>query len=181
MELPKSTRALELAERHLADLRAVRDDAEAFTSEFVSCSAMINRVGAVIDSETKGRRTPQFGDWWKATAAHPLSQFVNDVRNAVFKRGEDRQRAQHHLQVADTVRIQSRARMVVMRDGKVIDERESTAPAPEPDPLPEHEAVHTITWLFDGGAYDGQEVLELLRVHVERLRGLVAEAERRLS
>jgi hypothetical protein len=121
---------------------------------------MVRRVGSVIDEESRGHRVPAFHSWWKATAQDPLFLFIADIRSAEFKRAEDTKRAEHNIQVSDTV-TSSSLTLAHIRDGQVIEERSySEPPAPPPvTPGP----THTVAWYFVGGSRDGQEVLGVLR------------------
>jgi hypothetical protein len=93
MQLDRSRTALQQATDAVEELRAAKNQPELFRDRFVSAMGMVQRVGAIIDHETQGHRTPQFGDWWKQTQSEPLYILMRDVRNAEYKRGESRQAA----------------------------------------------------------------------------------------
>jgi hypothetical protein len=181
MILERSRRALDQAEQAFAKLSAVAvDNSEQFRDEFVSCIAMIHRVGPIIDAESKRHRTHAFGTWWTATAQDPLFHFITEVRNAEFKRAEDRKRAHHNIHVHDTVTSSESVHIAVIRDGQVVEERSYRDPPPPPQPTPE--PTHTVTWYFAGGRHDGQEVLPLLRRYLDWIRNvLLPEAEHRTA
>ena len=88
MLLDKSREALAGAARALDALRiAEASGPEDFRLQFVESIGMIRRVGSIIDVETKGRRTNDFGLFWQEAGTDPLHQFVTEVRNAEFKKG----------------------------------------------------------------------------------------------
>jgi hypothetical protein len=93
MILKRGRKALDQAEQAFAELSATATDSDRFRDEFASCIGMVQRVGPIIDEESKGHRTHAFGSWWQVTAQDPLFRFIADVRNAEFKRAEDRKRA----------------------------------------------------------------------------------------
>ena len=164
------------AEHTLADLEAVADDSERFRDEFVPCIAMIQRVGSVLDEESQGHRTSAFGGFWQQTSADPLFQSMADIRNAEFKRGEDRKSAHHDVRLFETVTVTDPLHVGVIRDSEVVEERAHSDPPREPPPTPE--TTHIITWYFAGGNHDGQEVLGLLNRHVAWLRDtIIPQAE----
>jgi hypothetical protein len=105
VNLSQSQKALSLAEQAFDRLTAVATDSEAFRDEFVPCIGMIQRVGSIIDHETKGHRTQDFGIWWTSTSQDPLFRFIRDARNAEFKRAEDMKRAEHDLQLHDIITV----------------------------------------------------------------------------
>jgi hypothetical protein len=177
MILERSRKGFDQAEQAFTKLAAAAADGERFRDEFVPCIGMIQRVGPIIDAESKGHRTAAFGPWWKATAQDPLLRFVADVRNAEFKRGEDRKQAQHDLHLHDTITMSSSLKIEVIRDGQVVEERSYSDPPPSPPSTPE--PTHKVTWYFAGGSHDGQEVLALLRQYLDWVRDtILPEAER---
>jgi hypothetical protein len=88
MQLDRSRTALRQATQAVEELRAAKDSPELFRDRFVSTMGMVQRVGSIIDVETKGHRTDEFAKWWKETQSEPLFVFMRDVRHAEFKRGE---------------------------------------------------------------------------------------------
>lgn len=177
MILERSRKALNEAEEALARLAAA--DVEQFRGEFIPCIAMIQRVGPILDSESKGHRTHAFGAWWQITGQDPLFKFISDVRNAEFKRGEDRKRAEHRLTLRTAVTVTASLSMQHMRDGQVIGEYSSTEPPSSPASPPE--STHTVTWRFVGGSYDGQEVFALLRQYLDWVRDVILPEGERLA
>jgi hypothetical protein len=105
VRLERTRRAMVQAERALADLEVVADDSDRFRDEFVPCIGMIQRVGSVLDEESRGHRTPAFGAFWQQTGADPLFRSMADIRNAEFKRGEDRKSARHDVHLFETVTV----------------------------------------------------------------------------
>ncbi|GAA1821437.1 hypothetical protein HC028_11335 [Planosporangium flavigriseum] len=181
MDLPKSRTAYRQAERAFDKLSALADAAGAdeFRDEFVSCIGMIQRVGPILYNETKGHRTATFGAWWQTTGQDPLFRFMADVRNAEFKRAENRKVAHHDVVVHEVVTVTDAVHVAVIRDGKVVEEHSHSDPLPPPPVVPE--PTHTVTWYFSGGTYDGQEVLGLLRQYLVWIRDVLIPTAERLT
>lgn len=176
VELERTRKAMKQAERAIAALEGTVDHSDGFRDGFVSCISMIQRVGSILDEESRGHRTPAFGDFWKRTRKDSLFQFMADVRNAEFKRGEDRKTEHHEVSALDTLTMRSSVSIEVVRDGEVVEQRTYDDPPPEPAPTPE--PTNTITWYFAGGTHDGEEVLGLVRSYVTWLRDtIIPQAE----
>lgn len=183
MHLERSRAALRQATQAVEELRAVKDNSEQFRDRFPLVMAAVQRVGSIIDHETEGHRTPQFGDWWKRTQSNPLFLFMRDVRNAEFKRGESRQAAHVQVTFRDFASAQDFFSYQVIRDGEVIQEgrsqpSEQAAPAlAAMPPIP-----HTVDWYFSGGGlYDGQEVFSVVDRYIAWLRDEVLPVAERLT
>jgi hypothetical protein len=142
----------------------------------------VQRVGSIIAAETRGHRTPQFGDWLKRTQSDPLFVFMRDVRNAEFKRGESRQAAHHHVTLTDAAFAQDSLSYQVIRDGKVIQEgrgqpSERAAMPSAAAPIP-----HTIDWYFSGGGlYEGHEIFSVVDRYIAWLRDEVVPTAEQLT
>jgi hypothetical protein len=134
MQLDRSRTALRQAAKAVEELRTVKNEPEAFRDRFVSAMGMVQRVGSVIDDETKGHRTSEFDMWWKATQSDPVFAFMQDVRNAEFKRGEARQAAHHYVTLGGVVEPEGALSFQVIQGGKVIQEgsAEPSEPAARP-------------------------------------------------
>ncbi|MEA2202938.1 MAG: hypothetical protein QOI89_3651 [Solirubrobacteraceae bacterium] len=178
MVLKRAREALRLAEKALDELSVCARDTgnEQFRDEFVSCIAMIGRVGSMIDSETAGCRTSAFGNWWKATGQDPLLRFVTEVRNAEFKRSENRNTVHHHRYLYDSAPTSDRV-------GGEVSGKPSIASSAVPIRAQRNTmATDASFWLFRGGRYDGHEVTPLLRRHLDWLgQTIIPEAERLLA
>jgi hypothetical protein len=182
VHLERSRAALRQATQAVEELRAAKDDSELFRDRFPLLMAAVQRVGSIIDHETKGHRTPQFGDWWKRTQSEPLFVFMREVRNAEFKRGEPRQAAHHQVTLTDVAFVQDSLSYQVIRDGKVIQEGrgQPSEPAPMPSAVPP--VPHTIDWYFSGGGrYDGQEIFAVVDRYIAWLRDEVLPTAERLT
>jgi len=183
MQLPRSRTALRQATQAVEELRAAKNDSELFRDRFVSTMGMVQRVGSIIDVETKGHRTPKFGKWWKETQGDPLFIFMKDVRNAEYKRGESRQAAHVQVTFSDFASARDFFSYQVIRDGEVIHEgrsqpSEQATPAPSAaPPIP-----HTIDWYFSGGGqYDGQEIFAVVDRYIAWLGEDVLPTAERLT
>jgi hypothetical protein len=178
VRLERSRQALAQAERALARLVDVEDDPDEFRAEFVACIGMVGRVSSILDEETRGHRTTAFGTWWQGQMT-PLRQFLIDVRNAEFKRGEDRKNVHHHTHVYESVTVSDSATATVTRGGQVIENARSVPSSPVPAPAADPPSSHSMRWYFRGGTHDGEEVQPLLRHYLDHFRDVVIpEAER---
>ena len=140
----------------------------------------------MIDEETKGYRTAEFGGWWKGTQSDPLYRFMREVRNAEFKRGESRQAAHHQVTLTDAASVTDSLSYQVIRDGVVIQEgRDHAREQPEAitampsatPPIP-----HSIDWYFSGGGqYDGHEVFSVVDLYIAWLRDDILPTAERLA
>lgn len=177
MILWRTREALRLAEQAFDDLSVCACDtgSEKFRDEFVSCIALIGRVGSMIASETTGCRTVAFGDWWKKTEQGPLSRFIKDVRNAEFKCGDDRKNVHHYRYVYDSARAS---------DGVGGGLRGEPSGASSSTPLQIQlgtPSTDASLWFFRGGQYDGHEVIPLLRRYLDWLgQTIIPKAEQLL-
>jgi hypothetical protein len=182
MQLPRSRTALRQATQAVEELRAAKDSPELFRDRFVSTMGMVQRVGSIVADETSGHRTSDFGMWWKQTQSEPLHVFMQDVRNAEFKRGESRKRAHHQVTLGGAVGIRSSLSYQVIRDGEVIQEggdRPSEKPIrQEPAPSP---SSYSADWYFTGGQYDDQEALSVVDSYLAWLREDVLPTAERLT
>jgi hypothetical protein len=151
MRLERSRTALRQATQAVEELRAAKDSRELFRDRFVSAMGMVQRVGSIIEVETKGHRTAEFGMWWKKTQSEPLFVFMQDVRNAEYKRGERRQ-----------VFVQFASASLGLRE------------PPPPDPPPQWEFVGE-------GKYKGHEVFSLLGHYLAWLREEILPTAERLT
>jgi hypothetical protein len=103
VSLCRTREALRMGQQSLDELATCTQDpdGERFRYRFVSCIGMVRRIGSVLDDETNGFRTNNFGNWWKTTSQDPLFLFVNDVRNDDFKDGRNRKNVHHARHVYD--------------------------------------------------------------------------------
>jgi hypothetical protein len=178
MILRRTREALRLAEQAFDELSvcAHNTGSEKFRDEFVSCIAMIGRVGSMIGSETDGCRTIAFGNWWKKIEQDFLLRFIKDVRNAEFKRGDNRKNVHHYRYLYDSASASDSVGEGL--SGKLPDASSATLLQVQPD-TPSTDAS---LWFFRGGQYDGQEVIPLLRRHLDWLgQTIIPEAERLLT
>jgi hypothetical protein len=189
MYLERSREALRQATQLVEELRAAKDNSELFRDKFPFAIAAVHRVGSIIDYETKGHRTQQFGDWWKETQHEPLFLFLREVRNAEFKRGERQQVSVVFASATIDQRIIIEGTALVLdRDGGVVEDSEALNPpsdaAPEPpkpstDPSPRWEFVGV--GHFKGGEFDGYEVFALLDRYIGWLRETILPTAERLT
>jgi hypothetical protein len=183
MQLPRSRTALRQATQAVEELRAAKNDSELFRDRCVSTMGMVLRVGSIVDDETRGNRTPEFGMWWAETKSDPLHVFMQDVRNAEFKRGEARQAAHHYVTLGEAVEVESALSITVIQGGKVVQQGgvpEEPAPRIEPSPAPTDS--HRIEWFFRGGGeFDNHEVLSTIDRYLAWLREEVLPTAERLQ
>jgi hypothetical protein len=185
MQLDRSRTALRQATQAVEELRAAKGNPDLFRDRFVAAMGMVLRVGSIIDEETKGRRTPAFGNWWQQTQSDPLLVFMQDVRNAEFKRGEARQAAHHYVTLGTAVEVDSALSITVIQGGKVVRQggdvpREEPAPRIEPSAAPS--SSYSVEWFFRGGGqYDGHEVLSTVGRYLTWRRDDVLPTAERLT
>jgi hypothetical protein len=181
VRLDRSRTALRQATQAVEELRAAKDSPELFRDRFPLAMGAVQRVGSIIAAETKGRRTSEFGMWWKRTQSDPLYTFMRDVRNAEFKRGESRQAAHHQVTLTDAAVVQDSLSYQVIRDEKVVEGRgQPSEPVSMPSAGPP--VPHTIDWYFSGGGqYDGREVLSLVDRYLAWLQHEVLPTAERLT
>src|SRR6266480_3653581 len=161
MLLDKSREALEGAARALDALRLAEvSGPEEFRLQFVESIGMIRRVGSIIDEETKGRRKHAFGTFWQKAGTDPLHEFVTEVRNAEFKRGERTQAALYKMTLAAQVQAVPSLGMKVIRGDGSVEERPTVSGQPVASSEPEV-APRTVSMLFRGGIYGDHEVVPL--------------------
>jgi hypothetical protein len=187
MQLDRSRTALRQAAQAIAELRAARNNSEQFRDKFPLVMAAVQRVGSIIDHETEGHRTPQFGNWWTRTQDNPLFVFMRDVRNAEFKRADRRQRATHygraelHIRSSFSARGEVRDEEGRVKEGGRLSEPPSPSPEP-PSPKPQTTTTESTDWYFwGGGQYDGQEVFTLLDRYIAWLRDDILPMAERLT
>jgi hypothetical protein len=181
MQLDRSRAALRRATRAVDDLLDA-DSSDVFLDRFPSVLATIAVVGSIINAETEGHRTPEFGNWWKKTQADPRFIFMRDVRNAEFKRGESRHAARHQVSLIDPVL--ARDFLSIFRGGKVIEEvrgQPSGEQAAGAAPASSPPGFHSIEWYFSGGLFDDLEVFTVLELYLEWLRDEVLPTAERLT
>lgn len=180
--LERSRKALEEATIQMEPLRAAATkEVDAFRQQFVIAVAMIRRVGSIIDEESRGRRTNAFGEFWTQTADDPLHKFIVEVRNAEFKRGERRQVALRKGTLHASAQAGASVGMTVIRaDGSTeeVPTHVSDPPSVQPAPPP---VQWSVTMLFAGGAYDGQDVVPLLDQYLTWLKDVVLPTADRLT
>ena len=164
-ELPRTLLALGVARARLGVLRDCVPDPLAFRDEFVVCLGLLQRVGAVLDDEAKGRRTPEFTDFWRKTREDEFLRYLTRVRNDEFKAGKTRVGFKQHT----TMHPGHSFRVRAVRRGR--DELYIVHDSPLPPGV-----VHEMTWVFVGGRFDGGDVLELCARHVEWLTEIVRQA-----
>ncbi len=178
MDLVRTRAALASAEKEFDLLQSVVHQDTEFRHRFVSFVGMMERVGSILDTETRGKRTDAFGGWWAQEKQNPTVKALTDIRNAEFKRGEDRKSAHHDIRTYDYAGATDSASGVVTRDGEVISESHSPASAPEPPKPPE--ATHEVSWKFVCGALDGDDLMTVLTASMKTLKERVDKAEQLL-
>jgi hypothetical protein len=184
MQLERSRTALRQATQAVEELRGAKDRPELFRDRFPLAMGAVQRVGSVIDAETEGHRTPEFGMWWKETQSNPLFIFLRDVRNAEFKRGESRQKAHHQVTLGGVVEVESALSFKVIRDGKVVQEGRSQ---PREKPAVREKSStpsnsYSADWYFSGGGlHDGQEILSVVDRYLAWLREDILPTAERLT
>lgn len=189
MQLDRSRTALRQATQAVEELRVAKDSPELFRDRFVSTMGMVQRVGSIINVETKGHRTDEFGMWWEETQSEPRFVFMRDVRNAEFKQGERRQVfVQFASATLGSETGVSATAQVLDKDGRVADDSEPPPPSEPPSPTPQDTSADPPPqWefvgegKFKGGEFDGHEVFALLDRYLAWLREKVLPTAERLT
>jgi hypothetical protein len=165
--LPRTRLALRAGRAEVTGLRQCAPDPLVFRDAFIRCIGMVQRVGPVLDDETRGRRTAAFSTWWQSTRAEPLLQYLTGVRNDEFKGGKTRVRPAFSL----TMRTDSPpVRLRLVFRGQI--ESYITVDKPLPPGVEER-----AEWTFVDGRFDGQNVFSLLESHLSWLANVVSQAE----
>jgi hypothetical protein len=155
VNLPRSREALARAGRLLDHLAGHAHDTVALRDHLPYVLDLLAGVTRMIDSESKGRRTPQFGQWWATVDCS--TQAIQEMRNAELKR----------LESTTTLDV---------------DTRTAVRAADYPDlNLADGDTLTRISWVFVGGAFDGQNVFTVLRDYLQQVTELLEQAERKLA
>lgn len=85
LELAQSRAALAQARRVSAELLSESNSIERFRDLAPYAFDRLDNVWRTIDSESRGRRTQEFGSWWKGEREHDHRRFVKLVRNQELK------------------------------------------------------------------------------------------------
>jgi hypothetical protein len=88
MILARTRTALDQASREVEELVQTAQNPVEFGRRFVTCCALLARVGTTLNNESQGHRTPQFGAWWKRTAQDPRYKLFHAIRNTELKEGQ---------------------------------------------------------------------------------------------
>lgn len=157
MSLPRSREALARAGRLLGHLADHAHGAGALQDHLPYVLDLLAGVTRMIDEEeSKGHRTAEFGTWWK-TVDRSAQQAIQEMRNAELKQLEP-------TTVLD------------------VDTKTAIRAADYPGlNVADGDTLTRITWVFVGGAFDGQDVFTLLRDYLQQAADLLLEAERKLA
>jgi hypothetical protein len=130
---------------------------------FRSYSTSLPGSPGMIDTETRGHRTPAFAAWWRGVD-RSAQQTIQEMRNAELKK------------------LVPRTKKLVPRTAAQIEVEIGVSAAKYPDrPVNDGDTVTTISWAFNGGALHGQPVLKSLRDYLQQVGELVEEAEGKLN
>jgi hypothetical protein len=163
MRLDRAREALDRAGRLLNELPATEGDITNFRDAVPYVLAQLDLVTSLIDEESRGHRTSVFSSWW--TGTHPLKEALHELRNAEFKKQEQRTGLNALVQ-PETVRA-------VVRDGKLHN---------VPSDPNSQQSRGRMYWTFTSGGFAGQEVVSTLRRYYDHLaNNVIPEAERLLT
>jgi hypothetical protein len=112
-------------------------------------------VTRTIDDESRGHRTAQFSSWWMEVD-RSIQKSIQDMRNAELKK----------LIPLTTPRLESLTNV-------------SVADYPGTS-VNDGDTLVKINWLFKGGTFHGQPVIDTLREYLQHLGELLREAELKL-
>jgi hypothetical protein len=140
----------------LDDLERHSNDTTDFRDRLPFVLDLLAMVTRMIDTESHGHRTPAFAAWWRGVDRF-AQKTIQEMRNAELKDGVSQTAA--HIEVWI-----------------------GASAAPEPG-LRSNDggAVTRISWVFDGGVFNGKPVLTTLRNYFQQVSELVGEAEGKLN
>jgi hypothetical protein len=122
--LPCTREALAQARGLLDRLPALEDSVQDYRDQIGWVLDRGDNVWRVIEEESRGQRTHDFGTWW-ASQLTSARQAIKDLRNAEVKRGEQRTRISR-ANSSDRIRIHEDGRITLIRE-------DGTEVAPGPD------------------------------------------------
>ena len=119
--LPKSRAALEQARRVLDQLPTKERSVQDYRDHIRYVLDRLDNVWRTIDAESKGRRTPEFGEWWAAQTTETRSA-IKWLRTAEVKEGAVSTRKRSRLAVEGFMRVHEDGSMTFHReDGSEIE------------------------------------------------------------
>lgn len=192
MELERSWRALELAEKHLQLLEEAQGDQQEFREAFVCAITVARRVSHVIIKETESFKRPRFVEWcdyWDALGEDDLINCVIEARNAVLKEGGGEERtARADLEVdapgvtgavtAFGPRVETGTTLTteIAENEQVVERFTITVPSEPVAPS------SRLTWVLVAKGCRERELLPALRDYLRRMRDeIIPEAQRLIS
>jgi hypothetical protein len=140
----------------LDDLERHNNDTTDFRDRLPFVLDLLAGITRMIDTESRGHRTPAFAAWW-SRVDRPAQHTIQEMRNAELKELEPRTSA--HIEVHIGVSAADYPDLWANDGGSVT----------------------RISWVFNGGALDGQRVLVTLRDYLRKVTALLDEAERQLA
>jgi len=155
--LPRAAESLARARRLIDDLKSEQHTGESrFRDRLPAVLDLLDGVSRGIDEQSAGQRTPVFSAWWKTQWTAERRE-IRELRNAELKRLETKTRA--HFTV-------------------VINESLNTGPSGTTGATTSTLAG---AFFFDGGHFDGEEVVPTLQAYASHLEAALTEAERLLA
>ena len=119
--LPKSRAALEQARRLLDELPARERSVQEYRDHVPYVLERLDHVWRTIDAESRGRRTPEFGEWWAGQTTSTRNA-IKWLRNQELKHGVQSTRKRSRFAVQGFMRVHENGRMTWHReDGSEIE------------------------------------------------------------
>jgi len=162
--LPLARRALAQSRRVLDRLQEDEASAERYRDYLPWVLDRLDNVWRTIDSESSGRRTPEFGRWW-ALQTTGNRHAIKVLRNAEVKRNEQSTRQSRIYQSRSSLEIREDGSWATHGpDGSELATRADGSPVP----LIVDELVE-VTWTFALPGVDDRPVQQVLETVYERL------------
>lgn len=160
--LPVARRALEQVRRQLTLLSEMEDAEQKYRDFLPWVLDRLENVWRMIDAESKGRRTHDFGAWW-ASQKTGNRQAVNVLRNAELKRNERTTMVRRVYNSGFQVRVsQDGSVSIVSPDGTELPrDQEGNLPAINID-ISESVKPEIVEWSFNVPGLEGRSVQEVL-------------------
>lgn len=161
--LPRTRKALAQARRQLNDLQSRRDDIVGFRDLLPYVLDRLLNVWRSIETESRGRRTPAFGTWWKGQLAGNR-EWVASLRNIELKDNHETSKADTYYRGTNAIQVfEDGHREAIRPDGSI-------APRLPDGGLDAGDMVrHSIRWEFVVPGLEGREAEEILELVFCRL------------
>jgi hypothetical protein len=173
--LPRSRAALDQTRRLLDQLPQHESSPQDFRDSIGWLLDRLDNVWRTIDSESKGRRSHAFGEWW-AGQKSGNRHAIKALRNAEVKQGQQTTRGELTFRMPGLIRVNDDGTVTLLdEDGNEVSR------APVGSLVPAAPAVlHSSRWVFAVPNLEDRTVLENLEIVYRRLADEVLPTAERL-